>query len=105
MKSAAIYARVSTREQRPETQLKELRAYAKLRNVRVAHELVDFENGAKDKLLDVVRKRQVDIVPVWKLDRFARSTKQLLNALEEFHELGVDFISYTEYVDASPARD
>ena len=107
MKVAAVYARVSTRDQQPKTQLRELRAYAKRRNLRVAYELVDYESGAKekrpelDKLLDLTRKRKVDVVLVWKFDRFARSTKQLVVALEEFRELGVDFISYTENVDTS----
>ena len=75
--------------------------------MRVAYELVDYESGAKenrpelDKLLDLARKRKVDVVLVWKFDRFARSTKQLVTALDEFRELGVDFISYTENVDTS----
>lgn len=109
MKQAAIYARVSTREQEPKTQLRELRAYAKRRNLRVAYELVEQESGAKEKrpelekLLDLTRKRKVDVVLVWKFDRFARSTKQLVTALEEFRELDVDFISYTENVDTSTA--
>jgi len=107
MKQVAIYARVSTREQEPKAQLRELRAYAKRRSLRVAYELVDHESGAKekrpelDKLLDLTRKRKVDVVLVWKFDRFARSTKQLVTALEEFRELGVNFISYTENVDTS----
>lgn len=107
MKQAAIYARVSTKEQEPKTQLRELRTYAKRRQLRVAYEFVDYESGAKetrpelDKLLDLTRKRKVDVVLVWKFDRFARSTKQLVVALEEFRELGVDFISYTENVDTS----
>ncbi len=107
MKTTAIYARVSTRDQQPKTQLRELRAYAKRRNLRVAYELVDYESGAKEtrpeleKLLDLARKRKVDVVLVWKFDRFARSTKQLVTALEKFRHLGVDFISYTENVDTS----
>jgi DNA invertase Pin-like site-specific DNA recombinase len=46
--------------------------------------------------LDLARKRKVDVVLVWKFDRFARSTKQVITALEEFRELGIDFISYAE---------
>jgi DNA invertase Pin-like site-specific DNA recombinase len=107
MKQTAIYARVSTRDQEPKTQLRELRTFAKRRNLGVAYELVDHESGAKDKrpeldkLMDLTRKRKVDVVLVWKFDRFARSTKQLVTALEEFRELGIDFISYTENVDTS----
>lgn len=103
----AIYARVSTREQTEKNQLRELTAYARRRRFRVAYELVDKESGAKEDrknllgLMDLARKRQVDVVLVWKFDRFARSTKQLLAALEEFRTLGIDFISYTENVDTS----
>ena len=107
IKNAAIYARVSTKAQTPKTQLKELRSYAERRQFNIAHELVDVESGAKaerpnlDKLMDLARKRKIDAVLVWKFDRFARSTKHLMSALEEFRELGVDFISYTENVDTS----
>jgi len=48
-----------------------------------------------------VRSRKVDMILVWKFDRFARSTKQLIDALEEFRHLGVDFISITEQIDTS----
>ena len=107
MKQAAIYARVSTKEQEPKTQLRELRTYAKRRQLRVAYQFVDRESGAKasrpelDRMMDMVRKRKIDVVLVWKFDRFARSTRQLIDALEEFDELGVDFISYTESVDTT----
>lgn len=106
-KRAAIYARVSTRAQQPRTQLRELKAYAKRRGFAVEYELIDIESGAKPdrpklaELLDLARKRKVDVVLVWKFDRFARSTKQLITALEEFRELGIDFISYTENIDTS----
>jgi len=107
MKNAAIYARVSTRAQQPRTQLRELKAYAKRRGFTVGYELVDIESGAKPdrpklaELMDLARKRKVDVVLVWKFDRFARSTKQLITALEEFRGLGIDFISYTENIDTS----
>jgi DNA invertase Pin-like site-specific DNA recombinase len=48
-----------------------------------------------------VRARKLDTILVWKFDRFARSTKQLIDALEEFRHLGVDFISITEQIDTS----
>lgn len=106
---AAIYARVSTKDQQPRTQLRELKAYAKRRGFRVVHELVDIESGAKEertnlgRLMELARKRQIDVVLVWKFDRFARSTKQLVNGLEEFRGLGIDFISYTENIDTTGA--
>lgn len=103
----AIYARVSTSEQEPRTQLRELTAYAKRRRFTVTHTLVEKESGADPtrpkllELMELARKRTVDVVLVWKFDRFARSTQQLLAALEEFRQLGVDFVSYTENVDTS----
>jgi len=51
--------------------------------------------------MELARKRQLDVVLVWKFDRFARSSQQLINALEEFRGLDVDFISYTENIDTT----
>lgn len=109
-KRAAIYARVSTRDQNPDMQIRELHQYAKARDFTVAHEFVDRESGAKesrpelDKLWQVVKARDVDVVLVWKFDRFSRSTKHLINALSEFEAIGVDFISKTDQIDTtSPA--
>ena len=107
MKRATIYARVSTREQNVDMQLIDLRGYAKARDLNVIQEYIDYASGSKNdrknylKLFDDVRKRKTDIVLVWKFDRFARSTKELVSALEEFHSIGVDFISYKENVDTS----
>ena len=109
-KRAIIYARVSTKEQNPEMQLIDLRDYASARKFTVVKEYVDIASGKKDdrinyqKMLNDVRKRKADAIVVWKFDRFARSTKELINALEEFNQLGVDFISYKENIDTnSPA--
>jgi DNA invertase Pin-like site-specific DNA recombinase len=106
---AALYARVSTddRGQDPETQLRQLREYADRRGFAVAEEFVDVASGTRNdrpsykRLLEAVRKRQVDVVLVWRYDRFARSTQALVNALMEFRALGVDFISYQENVDTT----
>jgi len=54
-------------------------------------------------LMDDDRKRQFDAIVVWRFDRFARSTKHLLSALEEFRSLGIQFISYQENIDTSSA--
>src|ERR1039457_1614989 len=56
-----------------------------------------------NKLMDDARKRQFDAIVVWRFDRFARSTKHLLSALEEFRSLGIQFISYQENIDTSSA--
>jgi DNA invertase Pin-like site-specific DNA recombinase len=53
--------------------------------------------------MDDARKRQFDAIVVWRFDRFARSTKHLLSALEEFRSLGIQFISYQENIDTSSA--
>jgi DNA invertase Pin-like site-specific DNA recombinase len=101
----AIYARVSTQDQDPQMQLMELRAYAKLRSFTVASEFIDHVSGTTTerpeltKLWQSARTRKIDTVLVWKFDRFARSTKQLIDALEEFRHLGIDFISITEQID------
>jgi DNA invertase Pin-like site-specific DNA recombinase len=112
-KRVAIYARVSTvdKGQTPETQLLALREDVAHRGFTLAGEYVDYASGTREDrpqyraLLDVVRKRQVDIVLVWRYDRFARSTQALVHALKEFHSRGVDFISYQENIDTTtPAR-
>jgi DNA invertase Pin-like site-specific DNA recombinase len=107
---AALYARISTLHhgQDPEVQLRELRAYCERRGFTVAHEYVDKgisgsreRRPALDNLLAACRKRSVDAVVVYRYDRFARSLRQLVNALEEFRSLGIDFISIHEGVDTS----
>jgi DNA invertase Pin-like site-specific DNA recombinase len=104
----AIYARVSTKDQSCELQLRDLRSYCAARGFEAVREYVDVgQSGAKDsrpelnKLMDDARKRQFDAIVVWRFDRFARSTKHLLLALEEFRSLGIQFISYQENIDTS----
>jgi DNA invertase Pin-like site-specific DNA recombinase len=103
----AIYARVSTLDQDPEMQLRELRAYARHRGLPITEAFIDHVSGAVherpqlDRLWHAVRARKMDTILVWKFDRFARSTKQLIDALEEFRHLGVAFISITEQIDTS----
>jgi DNA invertase Pin-like site-specific DNA recombinase len=106
---AAIYARVSTNNgQDPSMQTRELREYCQRRAWEIEGEYVDAGvSGAKerrpqlDALLAVCRKRRVDAVVVYRYDRFARSLRQLVNALEEFRSLGIEFISLHEGVDTS----
>jgi DNA invertase Pin-like site-specific DNA recombinase len=104
----AIYARVSTKDQSCELQLRDLRAYCSARGFSVQREYVDVgESGAKDSrpqlndLMAAARKRLFDAVVVWRFDRFARSTKHLFLALEEFRALGIQFSSYQENIDTS----
>jgi DNA invertase Pin-like site-specific DNA recombinase len=89
-------------------QLRELREYAERRGWKVAGEYIDNGiSGAKDsrpelnRLMADAHKRRIDVVCVWKFDRFARSVSHLLRALETFKALGVEFISFSEQLDTS----
>jgi DNA invertase Pin-like site-specific DNA recombinase len=109
MKRAAIYARVSTHNgQNPDMQLEEVRRFCGARGWEISGEFVDAGiSGSKerrpalDKLLSLCRRRAIDAVVVYRYDRFARSLRQLVNALEEFRALGIDFVSIHEGVDTS----
>ena len=107
-KRVAIYVRVSTKEQSVDMQLNDLERYSKERRLSVFK--VYQDNGvsgtketrpALSSLMDDARKRKFDVVLVWRFDRFARSTKHLVNALYEFRNLSIDFISYQENIDTS----
>jgi DNA invertase Pin-like site-specific DNA recombinase len=109
MKRVALYARVSTSngQQDPEMQLRELREYVARRGWEISGEYVDHMTGSKDRrpaldrLTVAAKRREVDCVLVWKLDRFARSLKHLVNALAEFEALGIAFISLRDNLDLS----
>lgn len=104
----AIYARVSTKDQHPENQLLELRRFAKARGWTVVEEFVDQGiSGAKDrrpaldKVMDAARRRKVDVVLVSRFDRFARSVRHLVAALDEFRALGVAFVADHDAIDTT----
>jgi len=88
-------------------QLRDLRAYCTARQPDVVREYVfdAGQSGTKDsrpelnELMSAARKRKLDAVIVWRFDRFARSSRHLLAALEEFRALCVGFISYQEKID------
>jgi putative DNA-invertase from lambdoid prophage Rac len=105
---AAIYARVSTLDkgQDTEVQLRDLRSYAQARGWIVAGEYVDRgQSGAKDRrpeldrLMTDVKKRKVDLILCWRLDRLGRSLKHLILTLDELQSVGVGFVSYNENLD------
>jgi len=109
-KRVLIYARVSTTQhgQDVELQLSALRQVAKQRGWVLREEFVDkgvsgsvADRPALDRLMEAARQGQADVVMVWKFDRFARSTTHLLDALEEFRKLGIDFVSVRESVDTT----
>jgi DNA invertase Pin-like site-specific DNA recombinase len=108
MKRFALYARVSTTHhgQDVEVQLSELREYAKHRGWKIAGEFADRGvSGSKDrrpeldKLMAAAHQRKIDGILVWKLDRFGRSLKHLVNALAELEALGVSFVSLRDNLD------
>ena len=99
---------MSTSDQSTDPQLLDLRRYVADRSWQSYQEYVDEGiSGTKDsrpalnQLMDDARKRKFDGVLVWRFDRFARSTRHLINALEEFKNLGIDFVSYQENIDTS----
>ena len=101
-----IYARVSTKDQNCDMQLRDLRSYCAARQLVVVREYVDegvsgtlASRPQLDDLMGDARKRKLDAVLCWRFDRLARSTTHLLLALEEFRSLGVQFISYQENID------
>lgn len=102
-----LYARVSTLNgHHPEMQLDELREYASRRGWQIAGEFVDEGvSGAKEsrpalnRLLADARQRKLDAVLVWKLDRFGRSLKHLVNTLADLEALGVAFVSVRDNID------
>jgi DNA invertase Pin-like site-specific DNA recombinase len=107
-----IYARVSTSDkgQDVELQLSDLRAYAGARGWEIFKEYLDVgESGSNEhrpsfnQLMDDVRKRRVDIVLVWRLDRFGRSLKHLIVSLDELKTLEVGFVSFKESIDFTTA--
>ena len=104
----ALYARVSTEGQDPEVQLVALRAHAAQRDWQVIEESVDRGvSGAKerrralDRLMKAAWAGQFQVVLVWRFDRFARSVKHLVAALETFRTLNVGFISLQEQLDTA----
>jgi DNA invertase Pin-like site-specific DNA recombinase len=104
-KRAALYARVSTGDQHPETQLYELRTLARQRGLEIVSEYIDVISGAKskrpglDRLLSDARRGQFDIVLVAAFDRVARSVRHFLEVLDEFNRLGIEFVSLRENID------
>src|SRR5665213_1614183 len=107
MKRAALYMRVSTVDQHPETQLLDLRQMAKQRGYEIVQEFTDRISGAKarrpglDAMMGDARRGRFDIVLVWACDRIARSTKHFLEVLDELSHLNTEFVSFREQIDTS----
>ena len=102
---AGLYARVSTNDQQTlPMQMRALREYAARRAWTITMQVKEIGSGAsqrqmREKLIDAARRREIDVVLVWRLDRWGRSVTDLLAALQELEHLGVGFISLTEALD------
>ena len=103
---AALYARVSTHDQQTlAMQIESMREYATRRGWMITEALEEIASGAKDnrpkrqELLKTARQGKLDVILVWKLDRWGRSLVDLMTTLHELTALGVGFVSLTEALD------
>jgi putative DNA-invertase from lambdoid prophage Rac len=105
MLRAGLYARVSTTDQQTlPMQTRAMREYAARRGWTIAMQVREVGSGAakrqaREKLIEAARRREVDVVLVWRLDRWGRSVTDLLATLQELEHLGVGFVSLTEALD------
>ena len=105
MKRAALYLRVSTVDQHPESQLHDLRGLAAQRGLEIVQEYTDRISGVKakrpglDQLMADARRGKFDVLLVWAFDRLARSVRHFLEVLDELNHLGIEFVSFRENVD------
>jgi putative DNA-invertase from lambdoid prophage Rac len=102
---AGLYARVSTTDQQTiPLQIRTLREYAARRGWTITRQVKEVGSGAaqrqlREKLLEAARRREIDVVLVWRLDRWGRSVADLLATLQELDHRGVGFVSLTEALD------
>ena len=110
MKTAAIYARVSTNGQTTDNQVRELRKVAKRHGWKISAEYIDHGiSGAKgrdkrpqlDKLLKAANRRDFSIIMAWSVDRLGRSLQHLVGFLDEIHAKGVDLYLHQQNIDTS----
>lgn len=105
MLRAGLYARVSTHEQQTlQMQSRVMREYAARRGWMITMQVREVGSGAvkreaREKLLEAARRREIDLVLVWRLDRWGRSVTDLLTTLQELEHLDVGFVSLTEALD------
>ena len=107
MQRVALYMRVSTLDQHPETQLFDLRQLAAQRGYQVVQEFTDRISGAKarrpglDQMMADARRGRFDVVMVWASDRIARSVKHFLDVLDELNRLNIEYVNYRENIDTA----
>jgi putative DNA-invertase from lambdoid prophage Rac len=102
---AGLYARVSTTDQQTlPMQMRAMREYADRRGWMIATQIREVGSGAvhreaREQLIEAARRREIDVVVVWRLDRWGRSVTDLMATLQELEHLGVGFVSLTEALD------
>ena len=105
MKRAALYLRVSTLDQHPESQLHDLRGLAAQRGYEIVATYEDRISGAKakrpglDQMMADARRGKFDVLLVWAFDRLARSVRHFLEVLDELNHLQIEFVSFRENID------
>jgi len=103
----AIYCRVSKDEQNPKHQEETLKEYANFKKYPIYKIYTDYITGSKssrpelNEMLFDARKGLFNIVLVWKLDRLGRSLKHLINIIEEWHKIGIDFVCTSQNIDTT----
>ncbi len=105
-KRVALYLRVSTLDQHPETQGHDLRQMAQQRGFEIVEQYVDHgisgtrtRRPALDQMMADARRGRFDIVLVWACDRLARSVRHFLEVLDELNRLNIEFVSFREQLD------
>ena len=107
MKRAALYLRVSSIDQHPETQLRDLEVMAQQRGLEIVQRYTDRITGTRarrpglDQMMTDARHHRFDVVIVWASDRLARSVRHFLEVLDELNHLGIEFVSFREQLDTS----
>jgi DNA invertase Pin-like site-specific DNA recombinase len=100
-----LYSRVSTHDQQTlPLQIKAMRAYARKRKWMITMQVKEVASGAtyrprREERLKSARRREIDVIIVWRLDRWGRSLADLVLTLRDLTELGVGFVSLTEALD------
>jgi putative DNA-invertase from lambdoid prophage Rac len=100
-----LYARVSTHDQQTlPQQIRTMREYASKRSWTIVTQIKEVGSGAsqrqlREALIAAARRREIDVVLVWRLDRWGRSVADLVSTLQELQHLGVGFVSLTEALD------
>src|SRR3989338_9578003 len=106
IKRAALYARISTQDQQTlKLQVSEMRKYCRGRGWAITIEVQEIGSGAdrtRPKRAELIRaalQKKIDVIVVWKLDRWGRSLLDLIHTLQELQELNIGFVSITEALD------